>query len=229
MLNIPIDTGTPAVEDDPDPISVEHPRRRRRWPWAVVAALVAALWSGGAWWNRMVSADPGLSFDGFGANVFRNPEGGDKSGITEVRNSFGTDAEVAYEAGSRIHAFVAVVNRGPRTVKIEAIPPQGFYYWAFDGAALSENPNTAFAGRDYSPFRPFTLEAGETRHVRLDFHQADCNPAGLQDGDSRLLGLPVTYRTLGRARTVEVPFDRLRIGVSVMGECDRPLRDPDGR
>ena len=129
----------------------------------------------------------------------------------------------------RIHGVFGLYNRGKRTVRIEAVPPRGFYYWAFDGAAMSKDGRTAFAGGAFTPFRPFTLRPGQTRYVRLDFHQATCDPAGLQDGSSRINSLPVHYRVLGRTRTGDVPLDDVTIAVMTVGACDRPLLSAGAR
>ena len=226
LLDCPVDRDTPRVEH-PDDIAVAHPRPRRprrRAPGArtVVGLAVIGLTAGGLWWQQAVTAGPGLVFDG-GANVFRSPQGGDLTGIERWENSFGTDVDVAYEPGGKIHGFFGLYNRGRRTVRIEAVPPEGFYYWAFDGAAVSEKWQTASAGGDYTPFRPFTLRPGETRYVRLDFHQATCDIAGLRAGSSRVDSLRVRYRVLGRTRSTDVPFDGTTIAVRTSGVCDRPL------
>jgi hypothetical protein len=225
VLIHPVDTMS-DVEPDDDLIVHHHHRRRRRGPGGrtgiLIVVVLVALAGGGLWWHGAVTADPGLSFDG-GGNVFRTAEAGDVTGITRVENSLGADVNVAYQAGAPLHAFFGLYNDGPRTVTVEALPRQGFYYWAFDGAAVSTNPQTAFVGRDYTPFRPFRLRRGETRYVRLDFHTAICDPAGLQSGSSRIVSLPVRYRTLGVTRTATVPFERLSIGVLTIGRCDHPL------
>jgi hypothetical protein len=209
------------VEHDGDDEFVESSRWRRRALGAALAVVVGAV-GAGAWWNRAVTADPGLILVG-GANVFRNKAGGDVNGITQVTNSFGTDVNVAYEAGSGIHAFFGLSNRGRRTVRIEGMAPEGFYYWGLDGVAVSEDLRTGSYGGEYKPFQPFTLRPGETRAVRVDFRQASCDPAGLQDGSSRLDSLPVRYRTLGWTRTADLPFEEVTIAVRTMGVCDRPL------
>lgn len=221
VIDFSVDDDTPRVEHD---IVIDQPRSRRRRRWLRVLGVVVAVGvaGGGVWWQQAVTADPGLVFDG-GANVFRNPQGGDLTGITRVENSFGTDVNVDYEAGGEIHGFFGLYNRGKRSVRIEAVPPEGFYYWAFDGAAMSKNWRTAFAGGAFTPLRPFTLRPGQTRYVRLDFHQATCDPAGLQDGSSRVDSLPVRYRVLGRTRTADVPLDEVSIAVQTIGICDRPL------
>lgn len=64
---------------------------------------------------------------------------------------------------------------------------------------------------------------GETRHVRLDFRMADCDPAGLQDGTTWIAALPVTYHVFGFTRIVQVPFDRAVISVDTIGRCHQPM------
>jgi hypothetical protein len=220
VIDFSVDDDTPEVEHHHDDITIDRPRRR----WFRLAGVVVAvgLAGGGVWWHQAVTADPGLVFDG-APNVFATPQGGDMTGITRVENSLGTDVDVDYRADARLYGYFGLYNDGARTVTIEAIPPEGFYYWAFDGAAVSDNPHTALVGRDYTPFRPFTLRPGQTRYVRLDFRQATCDPAGLQDGSSRVDSLPVRYRVLGRTRTADVPFDQVTIAVKTTGICDRPL------
>lgn len=218
----PSDVNVGALTAPAEGPTVAPPRRRRHVGVAVAVIVGLGLAGGGVWWHQAVTADPGLVFDG-GANVFRNDTGGDLTGITRVENSFGTDVDVDYEAGGQIHGFFGLYNRGKRTVRIEAVPPQGFYYWAFDGVAMSKNWRTAFAGGAFTPFRPFTLRPGQTRYVRLDFHQATCDPSGLQDGSSRIDSLPVRYGILGRTRTADVPLDEVTIAVNTVGACDRPL------
>jgi len=222
LIQPAVDASSAVEETHDDIVVVDHHRRLGRRAKLLLVTIIVALAGGGVWWHQGVTAAPGLSFDG-GANVFRNAEGGDITGITRVENSFGTDVNVAYEAGAPLHGFFGLYNDGRRTVTIEAVPPRGFYYWAFDGAALSNDSRTALAGRDYVPFHPFRLRPGETRYVRLDFHSASCDPAGLQSGFSRIRSLPVRYRTLGVTRSATVPFDEVTIAVRTSGICDRPL------
>ena len=70
----------------------------------------------------------------------------------------------------------------------------------------------------------FRLRPGETRFLRLDFHTATCDPAGLQDGFSRIVSLPVRYRTLGVTRTATVPIDQVSVAIRTIGICDHPWR-----
>jgi hypothetical protein len=221
VVNDPLSVGD---GDDDSAVDHRHQRLGRRATRMLVLIVAAALAGGGVWWDRAVTADPGLSFDG-GPNVFRNADGGDVTGITRAENSFGTDVNVAYEAGAPLHGFFGLYNHGRHTVTIQGIAPRGLSFWAFDGAALSTDWRTALAGRDYGPFRPFRLRPGETRFLRLDFHTARCDPAGLQtNGSSRIVALPVRYRTLGVTRTATVPFDQLSIGIGSPGICDQPPR-----
>src|SRR5438309_1069705 len=209
-------------EETHDGIAIDHQPRLGRRARMLVVTVVVALVGGGVWWHHAVAADPGLSFDG-GPNVFRNAEAGDITGIERAPNSFGTDVNVDYQPGAPLHGFFGLYNRGPRTVTIEAVPRRGLYYWALDGVAVSNNWRTAVEGQNYVPFRPFRLRSGETRYLRLDFHTATCDPAGLQDGSSRIVSLPVRYRILGVTRTATVPFDQVSIGIQTAGICDHPL------
>lgn len=198
VIDSPVDCDSPRVEHHDD-LAVDQPRPRRPRRCVLGALAVLGLVGGGLWWHRAVTADPGLVFDG------------------------GASVDVAYEPGGKTQGFFGLYKQGGRAVRIEAVPPAGFYYWRFDGAAVSEKWQTASAGGDYAPFRPFNLRPGETRYVRLDFRQATCDPAGLQPGSSRIDSLPVRYRVLGRTRTVDVPFDDVTIAVRTIGLCDRPL------
>ena len=209
-------------EEIHDGISVDHQPWLGRRAGMLIVMVVVALAGGGLWWQHAVTADPGLSFDG-GPNVFRNTEAGDISGIERVGTTFGTAVKVEYRPGAALHGFFGLYNRGPRTVTIEAVPRRGLYYWALDGVAVSNNWRTAVEGQNYVPFRPFRLRSGETRYLRLDFHTATCDPGGLQAGSSRIVSLPVRYRTLGVTRTATVPFDQVSIAIQTAGICDHPL------
>jgi hypothetical protein len=213
--------------EPPARVEVEVPSRagggpRRR---LVVATggLVLLLAGGGVWW-RAVTADPGLEFYG-GPNVFRD-EAGDTSGIREVRNLLGSEVDVAFVPGGPLFVSVGLYNGGRRDVRIERMARDGFYYWGFDRMAVSVDRQTGFVGvaGHYRPFEPFTLHPGETKNVRLEFHLADCDPAGLQaGGTSSLDALPLTYRTLGVTRTTAVPFRDMVLAVQAMGACDHPV------
>jgi hypothetical protein len=222
-VNDRLDPSTPSGPP-PDVAPPATTGRRRVLRRIAISALVGLIAGPAIWWQRTVTADPGLVFDG-GANVFRNAPGGDLTGITRVWNSFGTDVDVDREAGAPLHAFFRLSNHGQRTVRIEAVPPRGFYYWGFDGAVVSPDPHALFAGADATQLRPFSLGPGESRAVRLDFHQASCDPAGLQEGFSRINALPVRYRILGHTRTATAPLGEVTIAVHTSGICDRPITD----
>jgi hypothetical protein len=218
----------PLPEVDPDALRpppeppVRGPRISRRWRRFGGGVLLVASVSSLVWWRSAVTADPGLDFSG-GANVFRSAPG-DVTGITRVENALGTDVRIEFEPGGTFMAFFGLVNRGPRSVRIEEVRPQGFYYWAFDGMAVARGEQDVFPSTDHRTFRPFTLAAGETRYLRLDFRLADCDPAGLQHGGYSVVdSLPVTYKVLGFRRTVDVPFDKTALSVLAMGECNHPL------
>ncbi len=217
MPEVDADTLPPAP-DTP----VARPRISRRWRRFAGGVLLVASVSSLLWWHSAVTADPGLDFGG-GANVFRSAPG-DVAGITHLDNTLGTEVRIEFDPGGTFMAYLGLYNGGPRDVRIEEVRPQGFYYWAFDGVAVSGSEQDVFPSADHRTFRPFTLAAGETRHLRLDFRLADCDPASLQDGGYSVVdSLPVTYKVLGFRRTVDVPFDKTALSVLATGECNHPI------
>ncbi|MGH8991773.1 MAG: hypothetical protein ACRDZ7_09630 [Acidimicrobiia bacterium] len=206
----------PDPPDPPERRSVASRRWRRFAGGALLVASVASL----LWWNRAVTADPGLEFNG-GTNVFRAAPG-DMTGITRLENTLGTEARIEFEPGGTFMAFFGLHNGGSRSVRIEEVAPQGFFYWGFDGVAVSADERTVFPEGARETFRPFTLAAGETRYVRADFRLANCQPTQ-SGGFSTVNSLPVTYKVLGFRRTVRVPFDQTELTVEAMGDCDKPI------
>jgi hypothetical protein len=160
-----------------------------------------------------------LEFDGAASNVFRAD--GDKTGVVDLHNTVGDEAQVAFTPGGRFVAYAGLHNAGPRDVRVEAVVRRGFYYWGLDRAVVSPDSDAYFPDGD-GRLGSFTLGAGETRRVRLEFRLADCDPAGLQDGYSSIDALPVKYRVLGFVRTVDLPFRKAAISVQTIGRCDRP-------
>jgi hypothetical protein len=199
-----------------------QPLRPGSWPVILLVTLTAGLIGGGLWWNRTVTADPELRFDG-AANVFRTQDG-DKSGIHELRNTLGTEVQIDFVPGDRFFAYVDLYNGGHHDIHVDAIPPAGFHYFGLERVLLSSNRNSPFEA-GYGPLRPFTLHRGETRYLRLHFRLADCDPAGLQDGATTIQGLPVSYDILGFRRTVSVPFPSMAIAVQTIGTCNHPILD----
>lgn len=205
-------------------------RRRSVFVAVAVATVLALLAGGGVWWHHAVTADAGLEFYG-GPNVFRNETGGDHTGIREVRNLLGSEVDVEFVPGGRLYVFFGLYNGGPHDVRIEAAPEEPYYYWAFDGMALSTDPDDGFVGvrTHYEPFRPFTLQRGETREVRLEYRLAGCDPAELQTGGySTIRSLPLRYRILGITRTRPVPFRETAVALQAMGPCQHPITHDEG-
>ena len=165
----------PAIAPDPPE------GRRRRVIIGVAAVALMALAGGGLWWNRQVTADPGLQFSG-GLNVARDEAGTDRSGIAPRQTQFPSDVDevvVAFVPKGRLYAAVSLSNHGGHDVRIEAVRPGRYYYWGLDRVAVvpvSHDARFGFSAR-YEPFRPFTLQRGKTRELRLDFRLADCDPA----------------------------------------------------
>lgn len=197
---------------------------RRRLSVVALAVLGVGLVGGAIWWNKAVTGDPGLRFEG-ALNVFRSRASGDMAGVVDNRNSLGHEAQVDFVRSGGFVAWLFLRNDGPRDVKVEALPQVGHYYFGLERAVTTDAPNDYFPDGD-EPLEPFTLHPGDSRPLRLDFRLADCDPAGLQDGRITLTGLPVRYHTLGFSRTASVPFDEdMALSVMTIGECDHPIDD----
>jgi hypothetical protein len=199
----------------------QRPPRHRHWRIVALVALATVLTVGGVSWNGAVTSDPQLRFEN--ANVFRASDG-DKTGIRELRNTLGTETRVDFRPGDRFFTYIDLHNGGHHDLRIEAVPPAGFYYWGLAQVLLSAKRTSPFEG-GYLPLQPFTLHRGETRYLQLRFRLADCDSGGLQDGASTLRSLPVRYRVLGFHRTVSVPLDSLALAVQTSGFCNHPITD----
>jgi hypothetical protein len=212
--------------DEPPTVEERPPVWRGHLLRLVAGAVVVTLVGGVVWWQRAVTADPGLSFQARGVYPAEGPGTGDQAGITENRNLLGSEIAIAFSPGRRIVADWTLHNGGARDVRIESVPSAGFYYWGYE--ALEVFPARSPGGVEATaaePFRPFTLKAGETRDVRLHFRLADCDPAALQSGFSSIDALEVRYRTLGIERSVRAPLDEFVLAVATIGGCDRPILD----
>lgn len=206
------------------------PGRRRRRMIGVVAVALAALAGGGLWWNRQVTADPGLAFTG-ALNVARNEAGTDRVGIGPRQSDFRSERDevaVDFVPNGRLHATVALFNGGGHDVRIEGFRPGRYYYWGLDHISVSHRSDGGAAGfaAPFEPLRPFTLSGGETRELRLDFRLADCDSARLNPGGySALAAVRLRYRVLGISRTADVPFGDTVIALQAMGECEHPITE----
>jgi hypothetical protein len=207
--------------------------RRRRVLVAATSTLVVLLAAGGFWWRHEVTADPGLELSG-GLNVARDESGTDRGGIAPLESQFRSERDevaVDFVPNGRLHATVVLHNGGDHDVRIEGFRPGRYYYWGLEHISVSDKRDGGSAGfaAPYEPLRPFTLQRGETRELRLDFRLADCDPASLKPGGySTLLAVGFRYRILGISRTVDVPFGDTVISLQAMGECAHPMTEPDG-
>ena len=213
-----------TTPDEPKP-----PSRRRGLVVRVAVSVVVGVLAGGAlWWQRTVTADPGLVFS-VGPNAYRDPALSDMSGITHKENVLGDEVDVDFVPNGRLYVAFGLYNGGQHDVRIEAVPEAKMYYWAFDRMSVGHDPAGGFAGFDrrYQPFRPFTVHRGETVDVRLDFRLADCDPKMLQPGGSYVRSLPVHYRTFGITRTHDVPLENAAVSIQTIGQCTHPLTKSD--
>lgn len=202
------------------PVEGEAPSaaRRRRWP--MVAALMVAIVGivTGVTLNRMVTTDT-IAVDSL--NVFR-PTPGDKTGISEVRNSLGSESIVDFERNGTFLVYARLVNTGGRDVEIRGIPTHEYYYFKIDRAGVSAERNGG-SGGEYLPLRRFKLSPGESRFVEIRFRLADCELIGGEGLSSGVTSLPVSYRVMGFSRTVFVDLEREALTVAGGGACDKPF------
>ena len=204
------------------------PRRRHRR--RVVAGVVFLIGVGAAvWWRQTVTSDPKLEFTLFNrVNRVEYDTTGNPEGITEKRNTLGTQYDIAFVPKARFFVYVGLRNGGSQTVRIENVPMTGFYYFGFDTMEVSPERGIGIGQMTtYEPFKPFTLKAGEARNVRLNLRLADCSPTDLQPGTTSLRGLLVRYKILGLERTWLVPFQESVLAVPTIGQCEHPILDPE--
>jgi hypothetical protein len=204
------------------------PFRRRRWVRVGAGVLLLVPIVAGVWWQRAVTSDPKLEFPYFSrVNRVEHDATGDQEGIVQKRNVLGTEVEMTFRPGQHLYAYTGIRNDGRHTVRIERLPAAGYYYWGFDGMEVSPDRDAGIGQvTTYEPFKPFSLEPGEERSVRLNFRLADCDPAELQSGGSTTLGsMKMRYRILGVSRSVDVPFGKAALTVLAGGPCAHPIYD----
>lgn len=202
--------------------------RSRRRRLATIVAVIGGLGAagGGLWWHAAVTSNP-LVFVGAAGNVFSAAR--DKTGIVDVGNYVGSEATVDHVPGGGFSAFMSLRNHSGHDVRIERFEPTSFYYWGLDQVHVAATDDTdGNAPKGDRPFAAFTLPAGESRRLRADFRFADCGPAArFELGHSTITSLPVKYRLLGFARTVDVPFDDAAItSQTLVGDCTHPVPEP---
>jgi hypothetical protein len=202
--------------------------RRRPWRRVVVGIVVLMVVGGAVWWRRTVTSDPKLEFTLFNrVNRVEHDTTGNPEGVTEKRNTLGTQYDIAFAPKQRIFVYVGLRNGGSQTVRIENVPVTGFYYFGFDTMEVSPERDIGIGQMTtYEPFKPFTLKAGEGRNVRLNFRLADCSPTNLQPGTTTVRGLLMRYKILGLGRTWLVPFQDSVLAVPTIGRCEHPIYDP---
>jgi hypothetical protein len=183
---------------------------------AVMVAIVGIV--AGVTLNRMVTADT-IAVDNL--NVFRATPG-DKTGISEVRNSLGSEYIVDFERNSTFLVYARLQNTGGSDVEIRGIPTHEYYYFKIGRARVAAERNGG-SGGEYLPVRPFKLSPGESRFVEIRFRLADCELIGGEGSYSGVTSVPVSYRVLGFSRTVFVDLDREALTVAAGGACDKPF------
>ena len=206
----------------------ERPKRSRSRVLVLIVILIAA--GAAVWWRQTATSDPKLVFTMFNRvnRVENDVTGNPAEGITRTINGNDTQFGIAFVPKQRIFVYLGLRNEGSRTVGIEEVPPAGFYYFGFDTMEVSPDPDADPVVTTYEPLKPFTLEPGERREVRLNFRLADCTPGDQQPGTTRINGLVVRYTILGLKRAWLVPFENSALTVPTIGRCEHPIVDPAG-
>lgn len=195
----------------------------------MVAFIVVVVAVAAVWWRRTATSDPKLQFTFIsGVNRVEHDATGNQEGIVRTENALGTQIDIAFVPNQRIVVYLGLRNNGGQTVRIEQVPAAGFYYFGFDTMDVSPERTISGQAATYEPFKPFTLEPGDERDVRLTFRLADCSPSELQPGTTRIRGLLLRYKILGLGRTAFVPFERSVLAVPTIGRCEHPIVDPAG-
>ncbi|HEV3362993.1 MAG TPA: hypothetical protein VG795_02430 [Acidimicrobiia bacterium] len=196
----------------------------------VVIGIVVLVVAGTAvWWRQTVTSDPKLQFTLFNrVNRVEHDGTGNQEGIVTKGNGRGSRLDIAFVPGQRIFVYLGLRNEGGRTVRIEGVPPAGFYYFGFDTMEVSPERGIGIGQMTtYERFKAFTLDPGEARNVRLTFRLADCTPAAgdLRPGTTSIHGLLMRYTILGLGRTSFVPFEESVLAVPTIGQCEHPILD----
>ena len=191
---------------------VIHRRRRRRWwPAALAAAVVVALIAVAL---RQITT-PVLSFDG-SPTVWRTAPG-DRTSVSRVDNTLGTEVTVGFERSGPFTAELALVNHGRYPVKILGFPDRGAFYYGLENVGMASD-----AEAPPQLFHSFTLRRGATRWLTLHFRFAACDLEHGEDVAASRTSLPIDYRVLGLHRREAVPFQRFALSVP-SGRCDHPV------
>jgi hypothetical protein len=216
-------------EPEQTPTLRRAPKRQGR-RLIVVVVFIVVVAGAALWWRQTATSDPRLRFTRFNHVVrVEHDATGNQEGVVRTENALGTQVDIAFVPKQRIFVYLALRNDGSQAVRIDQVPATGFYYFGFDTMEVSPDPD-AGPGQvtTFEPFKPFTLNSGEERSVRLNVRLADCTASGLQPGTTRIRGLLVRYEILGLGRTGFAPFDQSVLAVPTIGRCEHPIIDPTG-
>jgi hypothetical protein len=190
---------------------IHRPRRRRWWPAAVVAVMVAVLLGVGLAQVR----SPALAFDGV-PTLWRTMPGDDTS-LRSAVNTFGTEVTVGFEQRGTFTAELALVNHGRYPVRVTGFPQRGAYTYGLESVEVAADKDGA-----RHAFEPFTLRRGATRWLVLHFRFADCALDHSSAPPTARTSFPVSYRVFRLHQRQNVPFNRFAFSVP-SGRCDRPV------
>lgn len=209
---------------DSDPPSTGFPRRRR-WRTAFAVVLILALVASGFLTRRVQNYRP-LGFFGGLTQKYAGSSPNDPVNTTDVRTvssrNFPDEFQVKYRPGGAITLRFHLTNSGSWPVKIHEVP-RGLVYTDLDVRVAPPGGIDA-AIAPMSNFRPFTLDAGESRFLEFEYGFGSCqalsnppvdpNPASFDAGTSSSWSTQrVEYSIFGLRRHMDVP---LPIGIAII-------------
>jgi hypothetical protein len=198
MSVIDVEPSGPATSDTP----VGHDHRRRRWPWVVVAVVVAFVAAAGIW----LAAYQPL---GHGTGGYAVRAGGTESAQVTPPGQDTTHI-VVYRTGATAELYFPLWNFGPLPVRVDEIGPvrQGLTC-GFQQTAAEIAPGLAGdLDAERRPFAPFRLAPGEFVQVFISGGYTEpCWQGEGPGGYSLTQSAPVRFSVLGALpRSADVPF-----------------------
>jgi hypothetical protein len=185
------ETMTRSLDETPAPARTG---RRRRLLAASVAVVVVAAAVGGFLVHRSVTDDLLTATEGNAISSFPGED------VDEGERDV---VKVTYQEGGTYTFEFTINNPTPWNVRVSDFPltPDLGMLQPFNFAIDA----TPFDGPDrtFTPFRPFTIRAGEAAMVQVQAHFANCDR--FDPGHSATqVALPVRYRALWATRTSDI-------------------------
>lgn len=78
--------------------------------------------------------------------MYRDEAAIDRTGIDEKRNVLGIEVDIDFVRDGRLYAHFGLYNGGRHDLHLDAAPARRSHYWAFEGMALSTDPDDGVVG-----------------------------------------------------------------------------------